>query len=171
MSKPSRKANHDLRHVLPHLRFRTGCRADLLHLIMRRKPKMLEFPALRFMQVRRDANQRRLRLRHLLLLLLAHGGHCLLALALARPSVKLGRQRAGKPGGAGGGGPGLRRRAADGIPPRKQDAPGGRPRVGPVAVAGIPPESQIAVLDTPFRRQDFAADRGVAKQRIERLET
>ena len=38
----------------------------ILHLIMRQKPKLLEFPALRFLQKRHDANQRRLQLRHLL---------------------------------------------------------------------------------------------------------
>ena len=42
----------------------------ILHLIMRKKPTRLEFPALRFVQKRADANRRRLRLRHLLLLLL-----------------------------------------------------------------------------------------------------
>ena len=51
-----------------------GCRMIavpiVLHLIMRQKPKLLEFPALRFIQRRHDRNQRRLRLRHLLLLLL-----------------------------------------------------------------------------------------------------
>ena len=45
----------------------------VLHLIMRRKPTRLEFPALRFIQKRHDANRRRLQLRHLLLLLLRAG--------------------------------------------------------------------------------------------------
>ena len=70
----------------------------ILHLIMRRRPKLLEFPALRFIQKRHDTNQRRLRLRHLLLLLLRAGAIALLALALARPSIKfssrLGSQEA-----------------------------------------------------------------------------
>src|SRR5664280_2141067 len=61
----------------------------LLHLIMRRRPTLLEFPALRFIQKRHDMNRRRLRLRHLLLLLLRAGAIALLAFALARPSVKL----------------------------------------------------------------------------------
>ena len=63
----------------------------ILHLIMRRRPKLLEFPALRFIQKRHDTNQRRLRLRHLLLLLLRAGAIALLALALARPSIRLSR--------------------------------------------------------------------------------
>ena len=60
----------------------------VLHLIMRQRPKLLEFPALRFIQKRHDMNQRRLRLRHLLLLLLRAGAIALLALAMARPSIK-----------------------------------------------------------------------------------
>jgi hypothetical protein len=42
----------------------------VLHLVMRRKPRRAEFPALRFVRRRHDTNQRQLRLRHLLLLLL-----------------------------------------------------------------------------------------------------
>ena len=61
----------------------------LLHLLMRRKPKRLEFPAMRFLEMRQDVNRRRLRLRHLLLLLLRAGAIALLAFALARPSLKL----------------------------------------------------------------------------------
>ena len=60
----------------------------VLHLIMRQKPKLLEFPALRFIQRRHDLNQRRLKLRHLLLLLLRAGAIAVLALALARPTIK-----------------------------------------------------------------------------------
>ena len=63
----------------------------ILHLIMRQRPKLLEFPALRFIRKRYDTNQRRLRLRHLLLLLLRAGAIALLALALARPSIKFSR--------------------------------------------------------------------------------
>ena len=54
----------------------------VLHLIMRRKPTLLEFPALRFIQQRADMNRRRLRLRHLLLLLLRAGVIALLVVAL-----------------------------------------------------------------------------------------
>src|SRR5437867_7896120 len=62
----------------------------VLHLIMRQRPKQLIFPALRFVHERRLANQRRLQLRHWLLLLLRCGAIGLLALALARPSVASG---------------------------------------------------------------------------------
>jgi hypothetical protein len=59
----------------------------VLHLIMRQRPKPMVFPALRFIQQRRIANQRRLQLRHWLLLALRCAAIGLVALALARPSV------------------------------------------------------------------------------------
>ena len=62
----------------------------VLHLIMRQRPKPFIFPALRFIHERRLANQRRLQLRHWLLLALRCGAIGLFALALARPSVASG---------------------------------------------------------------------------------
>src|SRR5438270_5644450 len=62
----------------------------VLHLIMRQRPKQLIFPALRFVHERRLANQRRLQLRHWLLLALRCGAIGLFVLALARPSVASG---------------------------------------------------------------------------------
>ena len=60
----------------------------LLHLVMRRQPRKLVFPALQFVRKRQQANRRRLNLRHWLLLAL----RCLLiaglAFALARPTLK-----------------------------------------------------------------------------------
>src|SRR5919204_6068732 len=62
----------------------------LLHLIMRQKPKHLMFPAFRFLLQRHRANQRKLRLRHLLLLALRLFLIVGLCLALARPRVLSG---------------------------------------------------------------------------------
>jgi hypothetical protein len=59
----------------------------ILHLLMRAKPKKLVFPALRLIQNRKRTNTRRMRLRHLGLLLLRMAVIALLALAVARPSV------------------------------------------------------------------------------------
>ncbi|TWT38902.1 BatA domain-containing protein [Blastopirellula retiformator] len=59
----------------------------LLHLVMRQQPKRIEFPALRFVRARQVQNQRRLELKHWILLLLRCCIILLLALALARPSV------------------------------------------------------------------------------------
>ncbi|HLW66746.1 MAG TPA: BatA domain-containing protein, partial [Gemmataceae bacterium] len=59
----------------------------LLHLMMRQKPKHLMFPAFRFLQQRAKTNQRKIRLRHLLLLLLRMLLIALIVLALVRPRV------------------------------------------------------------------------------------
>ena len=60
----------------------------VLHLVMRRKPVKHDFPALRFLRERAVANRRRLRLSHLLLLLLRMASNAQLALALARPTLR-----------------------------------------------------------------------------------
>ena len=59
----------------------------VLHLLMRRQPKPLQFPALRFVRARKESNQRKLRLRQLALLALRCAVISCLALALARPRV------------------------------------------------------------------------------------
>ncbi len=59
----------------------------LLHLIMRQKPKHLLFPAVRFLLQKQRTNQRKLQLRHLLLLALRILLIALVCLALARPKV------------------------------------------------------------------------------------
>ena len=59
----------------------------ILHLIMRPKPKRFLFPALRLIESRRKSNVRRLRLRHIWLLLLRILIIVLIVLAVARPVV------------------------------------------------------------------------------------
>jgi hypothetical protein len=59
----------------------------LLHLIMRQQPKHLLFPAVRFLMQRHRTNQRKLQLRHLLLLALRIFLIAAMCLALARPRV------------------------------------------------------------------------------------
>jgi hypothetical protein len=59
----------------------------LVHLIMRQKPKRLPFPALRFLLQKHRTNQRKLQLRHLLLLALRMVLVAAICLALARPKV------------------------------------------------------------------------------------
>ena len=58
-----------------------------LHLMMRPKPRTLPFPAFRFLVAKQRANQRSLRLRHLLLLLLRIVLIAGLILAVARPRL------------------------------------------------------------------------------------
>jgi hypothetical protein len=59
----------------------------LIHLMMRQKPKRLPFPAFRFLLQKHRTNQTRLRLRHLLLLLLRMAVIAALCLALVRPAL------------------------------------------------------------------------------------
>src|SRR5882724_7785987 len=71
----------------------------VLHLIMRREAQRIKFPALRFVQQRRNLNQHRLRLRQWLLLALRCAIIAFLAFALARPTLR-GSVGAGKDGAA-----------------------------------------------------------------------
>src|SRR3954468_10586708 len=59
----------------------------LLHLLMRQKPRRVRFPAFRFLKARQRVNQRKIRLQHLLLLLLRVAVVAALCLALARPRI------------------------------------------------------------------------------------
>lgn len=59
----------------------------ILHLLLKRKPKKLIFPALRLVQQRQQQNLKRIQLRHVWLLLLRVLAILLIVLALARPSL------------------------------------------------------------------------------------
>ncbi|HYW80342.1 MAG TPA: BatA domain-containing protein, partial [Thermoguttaceae bacterium] len=144
----------------------------VLHLIMRRKPRRMEFPALRFIQKQHDTNQRRLRLRHLLLLMLRVAAIALLAFALSQPSMKfsgmgmVGSQEA----------PVAAAIVFDAAP-RMQYRHENRTRLEAAAELGkwilaqLPSQSEIAVLDTRLGPGAFQVDRGAARQRIDRLAT
>lgn len=142
----------------------------VLHLIMRRKPKRLEFPALRFIQRRRDTSQRKLRLRHLLLLLLRAAAIALLALALARPSMTLSGVL-----------PGQEEPVAAALvfdaSPRMDYRHENRTRLeaakemGLWLMAQLPPQSDVAVMDTRLGPAAFEVDRASARNRVERLQT
>ncbi len=67
----------------------------LLHLLQRRVPPELEFPAVRYLSAAERESARRLKLRHLLLLILRTALIVVIVLAAARPLVRIG--------GAGGG--------------------------------------------------------------------
>lgn len=62
----------------------------VFHLMMRQKPKVVNFPAIRFLMQKRQTNQRRMNLQHLLLLLLRMLVLAFLCLALARPKISMG---------------------------------------------------------------------------------
>jgi len=141
----------------------------VLHLIMRQRPRRLEFPALRFIERRHDANRRRLQLRHLLLLLLRAGVLALLAFALARPSIKFGGIFFGKEA------PVSAALVFD-TAPRMEYRHENKTRLqaaqefGGWLLSQLPAESEIAVLDTrPAAAAAFLPDRRAAAERIERL--
>lgn len=143
----------------------------VLHLVMRRKPRWVEFPALRFVQPRHQTNQRQLRLRHLLLLALRMALIALVAFALARPRMKaaggaLGSQRA----------PVAAALVFD-TSRRMEYRHENRTRLEVAQeLAGwllsqFPPESQVGVLAGPEAASAFQVDLGAARYRIQRLET
>jgi hypothetical protein len=142
----------------------------ILHLVMRRKPRLFEFPALRFLQKRHDTNQRKLNLRHLLLLLLRTGIIAFLAFALARPSVQFG-------GGLGSQEAPVAAALVFDAAPRMEYLRQNQTRLqaaqdfGLWLVAQLPQDSQIAVLDTHQGAASFQADRSSAIHAIERLPT
>ncbi|MCC7084465.1 MAG: BatA domain-containing protein [Pirellulales bacterium] len=140
----------------------------ILHLVMRQQPKHFIFPALRFLQQRNDVNQRKLKLRHLLLLLLRCAAILLFALALARPSLKsagfLGDREA----------PVAAALVFDTSPRMEyQHQNQTRLKVAQSAaervLAQLPPESEIAVLDSRTAAAAFSIDGAVARQRVDRL--
>ena len=141
----------------------------VLHLIMRRRPRLMEFPALRFVKNQHDANRRRMRLRHLLLLLLRCCAIALLAAALARPSMKLGGVLGSQEA------PVAAAMVFDAAPrmeyrhnneTRLQAAQ----KLGKWLIAQLPPHSDIAVLDTRLAAATaFQVDRSAAAERIKRL--
>ncbi|MCA1659302.1 MAG: BatA and WFA domain-containing protein, partial [Verrucomicrobiaceae bacterium] len=141
-----------------------------LHLIMRRQPRELTFPALRFVQQRRDANRRRLKLRHLLLLSL----RCLLiaglAAALARPTLK-GTGLKGKEGAP------LAVSLVVDNSLRMQYVHQNRSRLEKATDAALelvdklPEEAQAAVCDLGRAANGFAPDLSAAASRLRNLRT
>ncbi|MBX3411606.1 MAG: BatA domain-containing protein [Pirellulales bacterium] len=142
----------------------------ILHLVLKQKPRHLEFPALRFVKKRREANQRRLRWRQLLLLAARVAAICLLALALARPSLKMSGGIAGREAPV----------AAVMIfdtSPRMQYRRDNRTRLEEARqqalwlLSQLPEGSQVAVVDGTTGTAVYQVDLGSAKQRVERLDT
>ena len=62
----------------------------LIHLLLRQKPKLVPFPAIRLLRNRRSTVVKSLQLKHLLLLLLRIAALACLGFALARPVLKMG---------------------------------------------------------------------------------
>src|SRR5207247_443679 len=101
----------------------------LLHLLERRVPPELPFPAVRYLADAERRSARRLRLRHLLLLVLRTALIVAIVLAAARPPGRGRRQRPPRlpaPRGGGGDGPGGAPRRG-GARARPGSSPGQRP--------------------------------------------
>jgi len=140
----------------------------VLHLMMRQRPRQLEFPALRFLQAKQTSNRRTLKLRHILLLLLRMGALALLAFALARPSTKmlgmLGEQE----------GPITAILVIDTSPrmaytSEKKTRLEAARQFAEELLASLPAKSQIGILDTSNSARVYEADMTIARERVAQL--
>jgi hypothetical protein len=138
----------------------------VLHLIMRQQPKRLVFPAFRFLKLRQRTNQRKLRLRHIILLALRVLLIALMCLALARP--KLFSDRFGFLGDD---------QAATVVlvvdtSPSMEYAAAGKSRLDDAKARALElldevgDSSRIAVLDTAEPVAEWAASRAAARDRV-----
>jgi hypothetical protein len=142
----------------------------VLHLVMRREPRHLVFPALRFITQRQTLNQHRLRLRHWLLLALRCAIIALLAFALARPTLR----------GSGAAGQGDKPIAAALVFDNSlrmaylHDNQTSLERARGLAdwlLEQLPADCPVAVVDRATRYGSRDLDRSAAELRIERLNT
>ncbi len=140
-----------------------------LHLVMRRKPQELVFPALRFVKRRRSSNQTRLRLRQLLLLLLRCLAVVLIALALARPVLR----GTGLRGASGG----IAAALVFDASPRMNYRWENRTRleasqdVARWLLEQLPAETRVSVADTSRGLHGAATEPTSARLRVDRLRT
>jgi uncharacterized membrane protein len=141
----------------------------LLHLIMRQKPKHLLFPAVRFLLQRHRTNQRKLQLRHLLLLAMRMGLIALACLALARPRIfseRLNLVSYDRPVAA---------VLVFDTSPSMEYRSGGKTRLeeaqrrGQELLADLPQNSQVAVFDTA-EQGDELHPLSLARERIAALQ-
>src|SRR4051794_12467438 len=139
-----------------------------LHLIMRQQPKRIEFPALRFIRQREQANRRRMRLRHWILLALRCLAIALLAAAFARPRLVASSLLAGQEA------PVAAAFVFD-TSPRLQCRYQNQTRLEVAKdtalwlLPQLPAESDVAVVDTGPVAAAFSIDRPTAHKKIERL--
>ncbi len=137
----------------------------ILHLVMRRQPRQFVFPALRFVQARRQSNQRRMRLRHLLLLALRCALVAGFSFALARPTLK-GSGLHGKEGAP------LAVSLVIDNSLRMQYVLGNQTRLEQAVematwlVGKLPEESSVAVFDRGRSLGGFVTDARTAKSRL-----
>lgn len=140
----------------------------ILHLVMRRQPRRLEFPALQFVRSRQQANRRRLNFRHWLLLALRCALIAGFALALARPTFKSHGQR-GRAGA-----PlamalvldnSLRMQYIHENQTRQQAAVD----MAQSLLSQLTDETELAIVDLGRARSGFVVDLGTAESRLRNL--
>lgn len=142
----------------------------ILHLVMRQQPKLLEFPALRFIRQRRESNRRRLRLRHWLLLALRVAAIVLLAIGLARPFVRTSSAWIGDRESPVAAALVFDTSARMGYLQRNQTRLQQAQEIAEWLLRQLPDESQAAVLDSRPAPPSFQVDLTAARQRVSRLE-
>ena len=139
-----------------------------LHLVMRRQPKKLDFPALQFIRKKQAANRRKFNLRHLLLLALRCALIAAIAFALARPTLK-GSGLKGKEGA-----PlavalvldnSVRMQYVYQNQTRQQQAK----EMAGWLVDQLPEDTQVAVIDRSRASTGFVVDLGTADSRVQNL--
>ena len=139
-----------------------------LHLIMRRQPQRLEFPALQFIRQRQQANRRRFNLRHWLLLALRCAFIVGLAIALARPTFK-GSGLRGKEGAPLAVGlvvdNSLRMQFVNQNRTWQQAAVD----MATALVNKLPEEAQVAILELGRSSAGFVVDLGTAESRLQSI--
>ncbi|QDU54533.1 BatA domain-containing protein [Aeoliella mucimassa] len=139
----------------------------ILHLVMRREPKRVEFPALRFVRKRQSTNQTRLQLRHWILLALRCAFIVLLALALSRPVWRgTGLSAAGSEG--------LAAAVVMDNSPRMSYLSDNQTRLDKAKetaawlIEQLPADSELAVVEPGRSRRAKLGDRDSALLRVER---
>ncbi|MBN1590783.1 MAG: BatA domain-containing protein [Pirellulales bacterium] len=143
----------------------------VLHLVMRRRPRHLEFPALRLVRQRHETNRRQIRLRHLVLLALRIAAIALVAVALARPSLQLSKSL----GTWGSREAPVAAALVFDAAPRMEYRQANETRfeaaqkLSEWLLRQLPRGSRIAVLDTRLGAAAFQVDRSAAASRIEQL--
>ena len=136
---------------------------------MRREAQRIKFPALRFVQQRRNLNQHRLQLRHWLLLALRCAIIALLAFAVARPTLR-GSGAAGKEGAP------MAAALVFDNSLRMQYEQDDKTRLAKAKeLAGwlvnqLPAECPVTVVDRAGRQRGQDLDHDAAELRIERME-
>src|SRR5690606_27841601 len=139
------------------------------HLIMRQNPKHVVFPALRFVRQRNEANRRKLRLRHLILLALRVAALVFLAFALARLTLTTSGALVSQAA------PVSAVMVFDTSPRMGYEQDNKTRLAAAVEIAqelldNLPPKSEIAIFDTSGDLVNYAQDAQLAKDRLERLQ-